>query len=422
MHRTPAAVPRRFLREAVRRLACAAAVLPLAWAAPAQASLSDGVLKIGVLTDMSGPYSDFVGKGAVIAARMAIDDFGGRMFGKDIVLVEADHLSKADVGKNVAQRWFDVEKVDAAFELNNSSVALAVTALGRDRNRITVVTGAASSRITNEDCAPATSLHWVYDTHSLANVVGKAIVRIGGKRWFFLTADYAFGHSLERDTSNVVRAAGGTVVGGVRHPLDVGDFSSFLLQAQASKADIVALANAGTDTVNSIKSATEFGIPKKQRLVTLLLGISAVHALGLPAAQDLYMAEGWYWDTNDETRAFGRRFAALHNGRMPNAIHTGVYSSVSHYLKAVRTAGTDDTAKVMKAMHAAPVNDVFTKNGRIREDGLMQHDVYLFQVKKPAESKAPWDYLKLVETVKGEDAFQPLSQTRCPALLAKGRA
>ncbi|MBL8512743.1 MAG: ABC transporter substrate-binding protein [Betaproteobacteria bacterium] len=388
----------------------------------AQGKLTDNVLKIGVLTDMSGPYADFVGKGAVVAAKMAIEDFGGKMFGKDIVLVEADHLNKPDVGKNITQRWFDVEKVDATFENTNSSVALAVAALGRDRNRITVITGAASSRITNEDCAPGTSLHWVYDTYALANVVGKSIVKSGGKRWFFLTADYAFGHSLERDTANVVKAAGGAVVGSVRHALDAGDFSAYVLQAQASKADIVALANAGTDTVNSIKAAAEFGVIKKQRVVTMLLGISAVHALGLKAAQDLYLAEAWYWDMNEETRAFGKRFAALNQGRMPNPIHTGVYSSVSHYLKAVRDAGTDETATAMKKMRDTPVNDVFAKNGRIREDGLMLHDVHLFQVKKPVESKAPWDYMRLVETVKGEDAFQPLALTRCPPLMKAGRA
>jgi branched-chain amino acid transport system substrate-binding protein len=405
-----------------RWCALAAAVTLGTCPAFAQGKLSDNVLKIGVLTDMSGPYSDFVGKGAVVAAKMAIDDFGGKMFGKDILLVEADHLNKPDVGKNITQRWFDIEKVDATFENTNSSVALAVAALGRERNRITVIAGAASSRITNEDCAPGTSLHWVYDTHALANVVGKAIVKSGGKNWFFLTTDNAFGHSLERDTSNVVKAAGGSVAGAVRHPLDTGDFSAYILQAQASKADIVALANAGTDTVNSIKTAAEFGLTKKQRVVTMLLGISAVHALGLKAAQDLYLAEAWYWDLNDETRAFGKRFAALNQGRMPNPIHTGVYSSVSHYLKAVQKAGTDDTNAVMKTMRETPVNDVFAKNGRIREDGLMLHDMNLFQVKKPGESKAPWDYMRLVETVKGEDAFQPLSMTRCPPLMKAARA
>jgi branched-chain amino acid transport system substrate-binding protein len=378
--------------------------------------LSDNTLKIGVLTDMSGPYSDFVGKGAVVAARMAIEDIGGKMFGRDITLVEADHLNKPDVGKNITQRWFDVEKVDATFENTNSSVALAVAALGREKNRITVITGAASSRLTNEDCAPGTSLHWVYDTHALANVTGKAVVKDGGRSWFFLTTDNAFGASLERDTANVVRAAGGKVVGSVKHPLDAGDFSAFILQARASNADVVALANAGADTVNAIKTAAEFGLGRTQRVVAMLLGISAVHALGLQAAQGLYLAESWYWDNDEETRAFGRRFAARHNGRMPNPIHVGVYSAVSHYLKAVKAAGSDETAAVMKKMREMPVVDVFTKVGRIRDDGLMLHDMQLYRVKKPSESKGPWDYMALVGNVKGEEAFQPLSQSRCPAL------
>jgi branched-chain amino acid transport system substrate-binding protein len=381
------------------------------------ATLTDNILKIGVLTDMSGPYADFVGRGAVVAAKMAIEDFGGKMFGSDIVLVEADHLNKADVGKQITQRWFDAEKVDATFENTNSSVALAVAALGREKNRITVITGAASSRLTNEDCAPATSLHWVYDTHALANVTGKAIVKSGGKSWFFLTTDNAFGASLERDTAAVVKVAGGNVVGGVKHPLDAGEFSAFILRAQASKADIIALANAGTDTVNAIKTAAEFGVNKKQRVVAMLLGISAVHALGLQVAQDLYLAESWYWDHNDETRAFSKRFAARHNGKMPNPIHVGVYSSVSHYLKAVKAAGTDETGAVMKKMREMPVADVFTKVGRIREDGLMLHDVQLYRVKKPGESKGPWDYMTQVENVKGEDAFQSLALSRCPALV-----
>jgi branched-chain amino acid transport system substrate-binding protein len=385
-----------------------------------QGKLSDDVLKIGVLTDMSGVYADFGGPGAVLAAKMAVEDFGGKMFGKTIEVVSADHQNKADVAKNVTQQWFDRDKVDATFENLNSGVALAVSALGAEKNRITVVTGAATSRLTNEDCKPGTAIHWVYDTISLANVTGKAVVQAGGDSWFFLTADYAFGHSLEKDTGEVVKASGGKVLGAVRHPLATNDFSSFLLQAQASKAKVVGLANAGGDTINSIKAAAEFGLTKNQNLAALLMLVTDVHALGLNTAQGLYLSEGWYWDTNDETRAFAKRFEARNNGKKPNMNQVGVYSAVAHYLKAVQAVGSDNTAAVRKKMGEMPINDVFAKNGKLRDDGRMVHDMYLYQVKKPSESKGPWDYYHLKGTVKGDEAFQSMAASRCPQFAKKG--
>ena len=380
-----------------------------------QGKLSDDLVKIGVLTDMSGVYAEYGGPGAVVAAKMAVEDFGGKMFGKEIQVISADHQNKPDIAKNVTLQWFDRDKVDATFENLNSAVALAVEGLGKEKNKITVITGAASSRITNEDCSPNTAVHYLMDTIALGNVVGKAIVKDGGDSWFFLTADYAFGHSLEKDTGEVVKAAGGKVLGAVRHPLSTSDFSSFLLQAQASKAKIVGLANAGLDTVNSIKAASEFGLTKNQNLAALLMLITDVHSVGLNTAQGLYLTEGWYWDLNPETRAWAKRYEERMK-KKPNSNHAAVYSSVMHYLNAVKAAGTDDTAAVMKKMKEMPVNDMFAKGGKIREDGRMVHDMYLFQVKKPAESKAPWDYYTLKGTVKGDDAFQSLALSRCPAL------
>ena len=379
-----------------------------------QGKLSDDVVKIGVLTDMSGVYADYGGPGAVAAAKMAVADFGGKMFGKDIQVISADHQNKPDIAKNVTLQWFDRDKVDMTVENLNSGVALAVSALGKEKNKITIINGAASARLTNEDCAPATSIHYLMDTIALGNVVGKAIVKDGGDSWFFLTADYAFGHSLEKDTGEVVKAAGGKVLGAVRHPLSTGDFSSFLLQAQASGAKIVGLANAGGDTVNSIKSAAEFGITKKQSLAALLMLITDVDAVGLKTAQGLYLTEGWYWDMNAETRAWATKFEAVMK-KKPNSNQASVYSATLHYLNAVKAAGTDDTAAVMKKMRETPINDMFAKGGKVREDGRMVHDMYLFQVKSPAESKAPWDYYKLKGTVKGDDAFQSLANSRCPA-------
>jgi branched-chain amino acid transport system substrate-binding protein len=384
--------------------------------AQAQGKLSGDAVKIGVLTDMSGVYADYGGQGAIVATKMAVQDFGGKMFGKPIEVVSADHQNKPDIAKNVTQQWFDRDKVDMTVENLNSGVALAVQALGKEKNKITIVNGAASSRLTNEDCAPATTIHYLMDTIALSNVVGKAVVKDGGDSWYFLTADYAFGHSLEKDTGEVVKAAGGKVLGAVRHPLSTGDFSSFLLQAQASGAKVVGLANAGMDTVNSVKAAAEFGLTKKQNLAALLMLITDVHAIGLNTAQGLYLTEGWYWDMNNETRSWADKFSKQMNGRKPNSDHASVYSATLHYLNAVKAAGTDDTAAVMKKMHEMPINDMFAKGGKIREDGRMVHDMYLFQVKKPSESKGAWDYYNLKGTIKGEDAFLPLAQSRCAAI------
>ena len=381
-----------------------------------QGKLSGDSLKIGVLTDMSGVYADYGGPGAVAAAKLAVQDFGGKMFGKNIEVVNADHQNKPDIAKNVTQQWFDRDGVDMTVENLNSAVALTVQALGKEKNKITIVTGAATARLTNEDCAPGTGIHYLHDTIALSNVVGKAIVKDGGNSWYFLTADYAFGHSLEKDTTDVVKASGGRVLGAVRHPLSTGDFSSFLLQAQSSGAKVVGLANAGGDTVNSIKAAAEFGLTKKQNLAALLMLLTDVHAIGLNTAQGLYLTEGWYWDLNPETRAWADKFSKVMNGRKPNSNHASVYSSTMHYLKAVQAAGTDDTAAVMKKMQDTPINDMFAKGGKLREDGRMVHDMYLFQVKSPAESKAPWDYYNLKGTVKGEDAFQSIAAGKCAAV------
>ena len=377
--------------------------------------ISDDVVKIGVLTDMSGVYAEYGGPGAVAAAKMAAQDFGGKVLGKPIEVVSADHQNKPDIAKNVTQQWFDRDKVDMTVENLNSAVALTVQALGKEKNKITIINGAATARLTNEDCAPATGIHYLMDTIALSNVVGKAIVKDGGNSWYFLTADYAFGHSLEKDTGEVVKAAGGKVLGAVRHPLSTGDFSSFLLQAQSSGAKVVGLANAGGDTVNSIKAAAEFGLTKKQSLAALLMLLTDVHAIGLNTAQGLYLTEGWYWDLNNDTRAWSTKYEAVMK-KKPNSNHASVYSATMHYLKAVQAAGTDDTAAVMKKMHETPINDMFAKGGTLREDGRMVHDMYLFQVKKPSESKGVGDYYNLKGTVKGDEAFQPMALSRCAAL------
>jgi len=316
--------------------ACMAGGASLAMAQ--QGKLSGDAVKIGVLTDMSGLYADYGGPGAVAAARLAVQDFGGKMFGKDIVVVSADHQNKPDIAKNVAQQWFDRDGVDISVENLNSAVALTVQALAKENNKITITTGAATARLTNEDCAPANGIHYLMDTIALSNVVGKAIVKDGGDSWYFLTADYAFGHSLEKDTGDVVKNAGGKVLGAVRHPLGTSDFSSFLLQAQTSGAKVVGLANAGGDTVNSIKAAAEFGITRKQSLAALLMLLTDVHAIGLNTAQGLYLTEGWYWDLNADTRAWADKFSKVMNGRKPNSNHASVYSATLHYLKAVQAA------------------------------------------------------------------------------------
>ncbi len=374
--------------------------------------VSDGVIRIGVLNDMSGTYSDLAGPGSVVAAKMAVEDFGGKVLGKPIEILSADHLNKPDVAANKAREWYDKDKVDAIVDLPTSSCALAVLEVAKQKNKITIVSTGASTRITNKNCSP-TNVHWTYDTYALAVGTAKAIVAEGGDTWFFLTADYAFGHSLEKDTAEVVKASGGKVVGAVRHPFPSADFSSFLMQAQASKAKIIGLANAGADTTNAIKQAREFGITPNQTLAGLLVFLTDVHSLGLETAQGMQLTTGFYWDYNDETRAWSKRFNERH-GRMPTMVQAGVYSSLMHYFKAVEKAGTDEATAVMAAMKSIPVNDMFAKNGWIRDDGRMVHDMYLVQVKSPSESKGEWDYYKVLRVIPGEEAFMPLEKSTCP--------
>jgi branched-chain amino acid transport system substrate-binding protein len=370
-------------------------------------------LKIGVLSDFSSVYSDIGGQGNVEATKMAIEDFGGQMFGKPIDMVSADVLNKPDVASTIARKWWETEGVDMIIDLPTSATALAVMELSKQYEKIMIVTDAASSDITGKSCSPYTA-HWTYDTYSNAHTVGSAIVKNGGDSWFFLTADYVFGHSIERDTGDVVRAAGGKVLGSVKHPLNTADFSSFLLQAQASKAKIIGLANGGGDTINAIKQAGEFGIVAGgQNLAAIVMFISDVHSLGLKLAQGLIITEAYYWDLNDKTRAFGKRFMERVK-RMPTMNQAATYSATLHYLKAVQAAGTKDTKTVMAKMRELPVKDAFTDNGVLREDGRMVHSMYLFQVKKPEESKGPWDYYKLLAEVPADQAFRPLKDGGCP--------
>lgn len=394
-------------------LACSAAIASLSGAASAQ--ISGDMVKIGVLTDLSGTYSDLAGSGAVVATQMAIDDFIAEAKPSfKVEMVSADHQNKADIASNKAREWFEREGVDAATELVTTSTALAVMKIAKEMNKIALMSGPASTPITNEQCNDV-SVHYTYDTYALANGTAKAVTKQGGKTWFFLTADYAFGQALEKDSSAVVIANGGKVLGSVRHPFPASDFSSFLLQAQASGAQIIGLANAGADTTNAIKQASEFGITPKQSLAGLLMFITDVHSLGLKSTQGMYLTTGFYWDLNDATRAWSKRFFDKQK-RMPSMVQAGQYSSVLHYLRAVKAAGTDDTAKVMAQMKKTPISDFFAKNGQIRDDGRMIHDMYLVQVKKPEESKYPWDYYHVRQTIPAAEAFQPLSESRCPLI------
>jgi branched-chain amino acid transport system substrate-binding protein len=397
-------------RYLVRAISSAAALLVTTSFAGAQ--VSDGVVKIGVLTDMTGLYSDLSGRGSVAAAQMAVEDFGGKVMGKRIEVVAADHQNKPDVGASIARRWFDLERVDAIADVPTSSVAFAVQEIARQKNRALLISSSGSSDLTGKACSPF-SVHWTYDTYALSHAVGNALLKRGADTWFFLTADYAFGLALEKDARAVVEAGGGKVLGSVRHPQDTSDFSSFLLQAQRSKAKIVALANAGGDTVNSIKQAQEFGITPKQQIVGLLTYISDVHSLGLQNAQGLLLASAFYWDMNEETRAWAKRFIARVN-KVPTMANAGVYGAVLHYLKAIEAAKTDQASVVVSTMKKIPVNDFFTKNGSVREDGRVMRNLYLFQVKTPGESKYKYDYYKLLDTIPAEKAFRPLSEGNCP--------
>jgi branched-chain amino acid transport system substrate-binding protein len=379
----------------------------------AVAQISDGVVKIGVLNDQSGLYADLGGPGSVIAAQMAVEDFGGTVLGKPIEIVSADHQNKADIGASIARQWFDADKVDMAIDFDNSAVALAVEQLAKERNRIAIATAVGTTDFTGKACSP-TGISWTYDSYALTTSLARAVMKKGLDTWFFLTVDYAFGHSLEADTTRAVLASGGKVVGSVRHPLNTADFSSYLLQAKASGAKVVALANGGGDMINATKQANEFGLPQGgQTVVSLLIFITDVHSLGLKAAQGLTFVTAFYWDRDDETRAWSQRFFARHQA-MPTMPQASVYSAIQHYLKAIAAAGTDETTAVMKKMRELPVNDFYARNGHIRIDGRLMHDMYLAQVKSPAESKGPWDYYKILGTVPAEQAFRSLEEGGCP--------
>jgi branched-chain amino acid transport system substrate-binding protein len=386
----------------------------LALAAPAaHAQISDGVVKIGVLSDMSSLYSDIGGGGSAVAARLAVDDFAPAKHGMKVELISADHLNKPDVGSSIARQWYDVDKVDVIVDVPTSSIALAINQIAREKGKAFLVSGAATSDLTGKACSPNT-IHWTYDTWMLANGTGNAIVKTGGDTWFFITADYAFGLALERDTEAVVLKDGGKVLGRVRHPLNAQDFSSFLLQAQASKAKIIGLANAGGDTTNSIKQAAEFGIVKGgQNLAGMLVFLSDIHGLGLERAQGLIFTETFYWDLNDATRAFAKRFAAANNGKYPTMVQAGVYSAITHYLKAVQVGKTDDGTRTIAKMKELPTDDPLFGKGRVRMDGRKIHPAYLVEVKKPSESKGPYDYYKIRATIPADQAFRPLNEGGC---------
>jgi len=381
----------------------------------AHAQISDGIVKIGVLNDMSGLYADISGPGSVVAAKMAVEDYlKSSKSNLKVEIVSADHQNKADIGSNIARQWYDTDKVDMIIDVPTSSVALAISQVSREKGKIHVNTGAATADLTGKSCSPNT-IHWLYDTWMLANGTGKAVVQHGGSSWFFLTADYAFGQALERDTEAVVIKNGGKVLGKVRHPLATQDFSSFLLQAQASKAKVIGLANAGGDTTNSIKQAYEFGIVKGgQTLAGLLVFLTDIHSLGLEKAQGLYLTETFYWDLNDQTRAWSKRFAALNNGKYPSMDQAGVYAGILHYLKAVDAGKTDDGTKVAQKMKDLPTDDILFGKGSVRKDGRKLHPAYLFEVKKPSESKGPYDYYKLLATIPADQAFRPLNEGDCP--------
>jgi branched-chain amino acid transport system substrate-binding protein len=401
------------MKRKLSALLVAGALATFAAVPAANAQISNDVVKIGVLNDMSGLYADLGGQGSVLAAQMAVEDFGAEKKGMKVEIISADHQNKPDVGSSIARQWFDTENVDVIVDVPTSSVALAVNQVAREKKKAFLNSGAATSDLTGKDCSPNT-VHWTYDTWMLANGTGSAIVKTGGDSWYFLTADYAFGHALERDTEAVVKAGGGKVVGKVRHPLNTQDFSSFLLQAQSSKAKIIGLANAGGDTINSIKQASEFGITKSgQNLAGLLVFLTDVHGLGLQIAQGLILTETFYWDLNDSTRAWTKRFVAKSGNKYPTMVHAGVYGAVLHYLKAVEAGKSDDGTKSIAKMKEMPTDDPLFGKGTIRADGRKIHPAYLFEVKKPNESKGPYDYYKLRTTIPADQAFRPLSEGNC---------
>jgi len=379
--------------------------------APAQAQISGDTIKVGLITDMSGLYADIDGPAGVEAIKMAVAEFGGAINGKKIEVLSADHLNKADVAAGKAREWFDTQGVDMLIGGSNSGANLAMAKVALEKKKLFISVGGATSALTNEQCSPYT-VHWAYDTVALAKGTGNAVVKSGGKSWYFLTADYAFGAALQSDTSTVVKAAGGTVVGAVKHPLSASDFSSFLLQAQASKAQILGLANAGGDTINAIKAANEFGITKTMKLAGLLVFITDIHSLGLKTTQGMYLTDSWYWNKDAEARAWGRKFFEKIK-RMPTSIQAADYSATLQYLNAVKAIGSDDSDKVLAHMKKTKVNDMFAKGGYIRDDGTMVHDMYLMQVKSPDKSVEPWDYYNVAEVIKGEAAWTTKAESKC---------
>ncbi len=393
--------------------ACTLAVTAMLGIAPAHAQISDDVIKIGIITDMAGVYGDIDGAGGVEALRMAVADVGGNINGKKIEVLSAEHQNKADIAAAKAREWFDTQGLDMLVGGTNSGTALAMAKVAAEKKKPFLVVGAATSALTNDQCNPYT-VHWAYDTVALAKGTGNAVVNQGGKSWFFLQADYAFGAALQADVSTVVKAAGGTVVGTVKHPLSASDFSSFLLQAQSSKAQILGMANAGGDTINTIKAANEFGVTKTMKLAGLLVFINDIHSLGLKTTQGMYLTDSWYWNQNAETRAWARRFFEKFK-RMPSSVQAGDYSAALNYLQAVKAIGTDDPDKVLEQMRKTPINDMFAKGGFIRADGRMVHDMYLMQVKSPDKSTEPWDYYNVIETLKGEAAWTTKADSKCAA-------
>jgi branched-chain amino acid transport system substrate-binding protein len=387
------------------------AAVAMGFSASASAQISGDVVKIGFITDISGLYSDIDGQGGAEAIKMAIADFGGSVNGKKIEFISADHQNKADIAASKAREWFDQQGVDLLIGGTNSGTALAMSKVAAEKKRPFISIGAGTARLTNEECTPYT-IHYAYDTVALAKGTGSAVVKQGGKTWFFLTADYAFGHSLESDTTNVVKASGGTVLGSVRHPLSASDFSSFLLQAQSSKAQILGLANAGGDTINSIKAANEFGITKSMKLAGLLMFINDVHSLTLPLTQNMYLTDSWYWDQNADSRKWAKRYFEKMK-KMPSSLQAADYSAAMNYLNAVKAVGTDNPEKVTAQLKATKVNDMYAKGGVIRPDGRMVHEMYLMQVKTPAESKYPWDYYKVVQAIPGDQAFTTKAESKC---------
>jgi branched-chain amino acid transport system substrate-binding protein len=389
--------------------------LASAFGGAANAQLSDNLVRIGVLADLSGVYADFGGPGDVVAARMAVEDFGGKVLGKPIDVIAADHQSKADIGAAIARQWFDADKVDMAIGFDNSSIALAVEQVAFQKNRVAIAGAVSTTLFTGKNCTPNEAA-WLHDNYALANTLARSMVGRGGKTWFFITVDYTFGHSLEAEAKNAVLASGGKVLGAVRHPLNNADFSSYLLQAQASGAKVVALANAGGDMTNATKQANDFGLSRAgQTLVSLLVFITDIHSLGLAVTQGLQFATAFYWDRDDESRAWSKRFFAIHQ-RMPTSAHAAVYSATRHYLHAIEAAGTDEAKAVMAKMREMPINDFFAKTGKLREDGRMVHDMYLVEVKTPAESSGPWDYYKIIATIPGDQAFRPAGEDGCPLI------